>query len=40
MHIYLATAVQDDPEAPFSFAIKPTCREGRYTFPWIAPLYS
>ena len=31
----LATLV----ESPFSMATKPRCREGRYSFPWIAPLY-
>ena len=28
-----------DLKAPFSIATTPKCREGRYSFPWIAPLY-
>ena len=35
----LATLVEGDPKAPFSIAITPRCREGHYSFPWIAPLY-
>ena len=31
----LVTIVEGDPNASFSIATKP--REGRYTFPWIAP---
>ena len=30
---------QGDPKAPFSIASTPRCRGGRYSFPWIAPLY-
>ena len=37
--IKLATVVEGDPEAPLSIATTPRCREGRYPFPWIAPLY-
>ena len=33
-----ATLFEDDPKAPFSIATPPRCREGRYSFPWIAPL--
>ena len=36
----LATEVADDQNAPFSIAITSRCRGGRYSFPWIAPLYS
>ena len=35
----LATIVEGDPKAPFSIATKPRCRGGRYSIPWIAPLY-
>ena len=35
----LATVVEGDPKAPFSIPITPSCREGRYSFPWVAPLY-
>ena len=35
----LATAVEDNPKAPFSIATTPRCREGHYSFPCIAPLY-
>ena len=45
-HIYiyiyivkLATVVEGDQKAPFSIATTPKCRGGRYSFPWIAPLY-
>ena len=34
----LATVVEGDPKAPFSIATTPRYR-GRYSFPWIAPLY-
>ena len=37
--VKLATVVKGDPNAPFSIATPPTCRDGRYSFPWIAPLY-
>ena len=37
--IKLATIVEGDPKAPFSIATTPRCREGRYSFPRIAPLY-
>ena len=33
------TIVEGDPKAPFSIATTPRCRGGRYSFPWIAPLY-
>ena len=42
MYIYkvkLATIVEGDPKAPFSIATTPRCRGGRYSIPWIAPLY-
>ena len=38
--VKLETLVEGDPKAPFSIATTPRCREGRYSFPWIAPLYS
>ena len=31
--------VEDDQKAPFSIASTPRCWGGRYSFPWIAPLY-
>ena len=37
--VKLATVVEDDQKAPFSIATTPRCKEGRYSFPWIAPLY-
>ena len=37
--VKLATAVEGDPSAPFSIANAERCREGRYSFTWIAPLY-
>ena len=35
----LATVVEGDQKAPFSIATTPRRRGGRYSFPWIAPLY-
>ena len=35
----LAAVEEGDPKAPFSIATTPKCREGRYSFPWTAPLY-
>ena len=35
----LATIVEGDQKAPFSTATTLRCRGGRYSFPWIAPLY-
>ena len=37
--VKLVTIVEGDPKAPFSIATTPMCREGRNSFPWIAPLY-
>ena len=37
--VELATVVEGDQKAPFSIATTPRCRGGRYSFPWIAPLY-
>ena len=37
--VKLATIVEDDQKACFSIATTPRCRGGRYSFPWIAPLY-
>ena len=31
--------VEVDLKAPFSIATTSRCRGGRYSFPWIAPLY-
>ena len=40
IHIYkLATLVESDLKAPFSIATTPKCRGGRYSIPWIDPLY-
>ena len=35
----LATVVEGDPKAPFSIATTPTCRGGRYSILWFAPLH-
>ena len=35
----LATVVDGDPMVPFSLATTLRCREGRFSFPWITPLY-
>ena len=37
--VKLTTVVGGNPKAPFSIATTPRCREGHYSFPWIAPLY-
>ena len=44
MHTYdvkvkYVTIVEGDPKASFSIATTQRCRGGRYTLPWIAPLY-
>ena len=31
--------IEGDQKAPFSIATTPKCRGGRYSIPWIAPLY-
>ena len=31
--------LEGDPKAPFSITTTLKCREGRDSFPWIAPLY-
>ena len=36
----MATVVEGDSKAPFSLARTPRCSRGRYSIPWIAPLYS
>ena len=36
----MATIVEGDPKAPFSKATTPGCEGGRYSFPWIVPIYS
>ena len=38
--VKLANVVEGDPKAPFSIATTSRCREGRYSFPCIAPLYT
>ena len=35
----LATVIKGNPKAPFSIATTLRCREGHYSFSWIAPLY-
>ena len=35
----LATVVEGNPKVRFSIATTPRCKEGRYSFPCIAPLY-
>ena len=37
--VKLATVFEDNPKAPFSIAATPICKGGRYSVPWIAPLY-
>ena len=37
--VKLATLAVGDPKAPFSIATTQRCTGGRYSFPWIAPLY-
>ena len=37
--VKLVVVVEGDLMAPFSIATTTRCREGRYSFPWIAPLY-
>ena len=31
--------VEVDPKPPFSITTTPRCKGGRYSIPWIAPLY-
>ena len=35
----LATVIEGEQNVPFSIATTPRCKGGRYSFPWIAPLY-
>ena len=37
--VKLVTVIEGDQKASFSIATTPRCRGGRYSFPWIAPLY-
>ena len=37
--VKLAIVVEGDPKAPLSIATTPWCKEGRYSFSWVAPLY-
>ena len=37
--VKLETVVDGEPKAPFSLTTEPRCREGYYSFSWIAPLY-
>ena len=39
MQVKLVTLEEGDLKAPFSIATKLRCRGGRYSIPWIAPLY-
>ena len=36
----MVVLVEGDPKAPFSIATTPRCWGGRYSIPWIAPLYT
>ena len=38
--VKLATIDEGDQKVPFSIAPTPRYRGGRYSFPWIAPLYT
>ena len=38
-YVKLASVVEGDQKAPFSIATTLRCKGGRYSFPWIAPLY-
>ena len=38
--VKLVTSFEGDPKISFSIATAPKCRGERYSFPWIAPLYS
>ena len=37
--VKLATIVEGDQKSPFSISTTSSCRGGRYSFLWIAPLY-
>ena len=37
--VKLVTLAEGDPKAPFSIAITPRYKRGRYSNPWIAPRY-
>ena len=37
--VKLSPYVESDPKASFSIATTPWCRKGRFSIPWIAPLY-
>ena len=37
--VKLATVVKGDPKASLLIATTSRCRAGRYSLPWIAPLY-
>ena len=39
-NVKLETLVEGDPKALFPIATTPKCRGGRYSIPWIAPLYT
>ena len=39
IYIKLPALIEGDPKALFSIATTPKCREGCYSFPWIAPLH-
>ena len=37
--VKLSPLAEGDRKAPFSLATTPRCTGGRYSWPWIAPLY-
>ena len=39
IYVKLATVVKGDQKAPILIATTPWFSGGRYSFPWIAPLY-
>ena len=39
MNKLFVTIVEGDPKAPFSISTPTRYMGGRYSFPWIAPLY-
>ena len=39
MQALLNKVVEGDPEVPFSIATTERCKERRYSFLWITPLY-
>ena len=39
-NVKLVTLDEGNPTAPLSIATTPRCKRGRYSIPWIAPLYA